>query len=427
MSPPTPAMSAHHEPHDDIIYPDTVPFLLVHLACLGVLWTGFTTTSVILAISLYVIRMFAITAGFHRYFSHKSFKTSRVGQFLLAFVGQMSAQRGTLWWAAKHRDHHKHSDTPEDVHSPRHMGFFGAHVGWIFQQRNKTADYSRIPDLTRYPELVWLNRHDLLPAFLLAIICVAIDGWAGLFVGFFLSTVVLYHCTFMINSLAHVYGKQRYVTGDDSRNNWLLAVITLGEGWHNNHHHFQASTRQGFRWWEIDITYYILVAMSWVGLVWDLKAPPAEVVRNEKPLPRPVVEKVARQLAASFSVDAISARVRETWRECPTMSEVLADAQAAKLRLQERLPDMPELPSLAEAREQWAARLADLPELPSLESMHRDLMARLPEMPELPSLDEMRSRAREQLAHTPSLDVIAQRARELLSEAVSERLVLQPA
>lgn len=370
-----------HAHHDDIIYPNATGFVLVHLACLGVFWTGVTTTALVLCATLYVVRMFAITAGFHRYFSHRSYKTSRVGQFLFALVAQTSAQSGVLWWAAKHREHHKHSDTEDDVHSPAQHGFVFAHVGWIFTERNQNADYSNVPDLTRYPELRWLDRHKYLPAAILATVCFLIGGWSGLVVGFFCSTVLTYHGTFAINSLAHTTGRQRYVTGDDSRNNWWLALITLGEGWHNNHHFYQASTRQGFRWWEIDITYYLLKALSWTGLVWDLQVPPEAVVRGEKEPPRPFVEKAAQRLAESFPIDAITQGLRERWEA----RAVLAERLAAR-------------------RERAASTLADL------------------HVPELPTLEELRARAAEMYATSPSLDDIVERAREILLESVWARL-----
>jgi stearoyl-CoA desaturase (Delta-9 desaturase) len=367
--------------HDDIIYPGTIPFILVHLACVAAIWTGVTTTALMIGAVLYVVRMFGVTAGYHRYFSHRSFRTSRAGQLLLALVAQSSAQRGILWWAAKHRHHHRHSDSVEDVHSPRHHGFWYAHLGWIFRPQHKESDYSAVPDLARYPELRFLDRHQYLPAAVLAVGVWLVAGWPGLVVGFFWSTVAVYHGTFMINSLAHVYGRQRYVTGDDSRNNWWLALITLGEGWHNNHHAYQRSTRQGFRWWEIDPTFYVLKALSWVRIVWDLGAPPPDVVRNERPLGRPTIEKVARQLAASFPTERLAQQARESWAD----SHVLADlAERART-----------------ARDQAQAYVAQLT------------------LPSLPSLDELRARAEALGAHTPSMDEIVQRARELLAERVS--------
>jgi stearoyl-CoA desaturase (delta-9 desaturase) len=374
--------------HDDIIYPSTIAFILVHLACFGIIWTGVTTRALVLCIALYLIRMFAVTAGYHRYFSHRSYKTSRVGQFILGFLCQTTAQKGILWWAAQHRHHHKHSDLVSDVHSPRHHGFLFSHVGWIFSRQRGEADYSQVSDLTRFPELVWLDRFQNLPALLLAVGCWLYAGLPGLFLGFFLSTVLLYHGTFMINSMAHVIGKQRYVTGDDSRNNWWLALITLGEGWHNNHHHYMSSTRQGFRWWEIDPTYYALKALSWVGIVWDLRDPPPEVVRNEQRLGRRTVEKVARQLAFSFSTEKITAQIRETWAQTPGFDEMRERVQ--------------------QARSQAATILAEV------------------QLPQIPTLDELKERAREMFAHSPSLDEIAERAHQILLQAVSVDLFGEP-
>jgi stearoyl-CoA desaturase (delta-9 desaturase) len=377
----------HVEPHDDIIYPHVVPFLLVHFAVFGIFWTGVSAASLTVALVLYLVRMWAITAGFHRYFSHRSYKTSRVMQFVLAFVGQMSAQRGAIWWAAIHRHHHLHSDTEEDVHSPRHMGFWDSHVGWIFKPARNTADYSSVPDLTRFPELVWLDRYHLVPPALLAIGCFLLGGWEMLFVGFFLSTVVLYHCTFFINSLAHVVGSQRYLTGDDSRNNWWLALITLGEGWHNNHHHYQSATAQGWRWYEIDISYYVLKAMSWVGLVWDLRSPPERILRNEQPLGRKVLERVAVQLAATVPVSQLADELHDRWAK----SHVIDDLREAMSR----------------ARSDAEARLEAL------------------SMPHLPSREELEARAREMFADTPSIPQVTERARELVLEALSAHILDQ--
>lgn len=261
----------------------TLPFVLAHVACFAAIWTGVPTDAVVLAVVLYVVRMFGATAGYHRYFSHRTFKTSRVGQFLLAFLAQTGSQKGILWWAAHHRVHHQLSDQPGDVHSPVQRGFFHAHVGWIFDPELTPTRWSRVRDLSRYPELRFLNRFWLLPPVTLALFCLAFWGWPGLVVGFFWSTVALWHGVFTINSLAHVWGRRRFDTKDDSRNNALLAIITMGEGWHNNHHHHMLSTRQGFRWWEIDLTFYVLKVMSWFRLVWDLRAPPAELMRGPAP------------------------------------------------------------------------------------------------------------------------------------------------
>ena len=324
---------AAHDDHADVVYPQTLAFLLVHVACLGAFYTGVSSKTLWLAFWLYVIRMWSATACYHRYFAHRSFKTSRAFQFVLAVLAQTGAARGVIWWAATHRHHHLHSDQPDDVHSPRQGGFWHAHVGWIFSRHSDETRFELVPDLMKYPELVWLNKNPNVPVVLLAIGCFLYAGLEGLVVGFFISTVALYHGTFCINSLAHVVGKQRYVTGDDSRNNWLLALITLGEGWHNNHHHYQRSCRQGFKWYEIDITYYVLRAMQAVGLVWDLGAPPPEVVNNERPLGQRVLEKVALQLAHSWehahvpTMDELRERARGMFPATPSFDDIVTRAR----------------------------------------------------------------------------------------------------
>lgn len=255
------------------------PFIASHLAVLGAFWSGVTIEAALCGVVLLFTRAFAINAGYHRYFAHRTFKTGRVLQFLLAFWAQTSAQRGALWWAAHHRVHHKHSDQDGDVHSPVTDGFWYAHLGWIFSDNSETR-WDKIGDFAKYPELRWLNKYWLVPPTVLAIACLLLFGWSGLFIGFFLSTVFLWHNTFLINSATHVWGTKRFDSGDESRNNFFTALLTLGEGWHNNHHYYQSSCRNGFYWWEVDVTYYILKAMSWVGLVWDIREPPAHVLEE---------------------------------------------------------------------------------------------------------------------------------------------------
>ena len=267
-----------------------LPFVFLHVGCLGLIWVGWSWTAVITAVALYWIRMFAITGFYHRYFSHRTFRTSRAGQFAFAALGNMAVQRGALWWAAVHRHHHKHADTEHDVHSPGLRGFVWAHIGWMTSSRNFPTNYGAIRDLAKFPELVFLNRFDLVvPAVYAAglygvgeLLRVAAPGLATsgpqlLVWGFFVSTVILLHGTLFINSMAHAFGGRRFATNDDSRNNFFLALITLGEGWHNNHHRFMGAARQGFYWWEIDPTYYALKVLSWTGLIWDLKPVPLSV------------------------------------------------------------------------------------------------------------------------------------------------------
>lgn len=373
-----------HDEHDDIVYPSAIPFILVHLACFGAIWSGVTWPAVLICVTLYWLRIFAIGAGYHRLFSHRAYKTSRAFRLFLAILAQSTMQKSVLWWASKHRHHHLYSDTELDVHSPRHTGFFYSHVGWIFAHRHDTFDESNVADLMRYPELRWLHKYQLLPGVVLALLCFLAAGWSGLFVGFFWSTVLVYHGTFCINSLAHVSGRKRYVTGDDSRNNWLLAVFTMGEGWHNNHHAFQSSVRQGFRWWEIDPTFYILKALSWVGVIWDMRSPPEQILRNEQKLGVMVINRSAEQLASHFNADGI--------------------AQSIASALQG-----PELAALREKLSRAHDRTAEV-----LATMH---------LPNMPTREEIASKAKAMFTKTRSMEEISDRAYELLLAAVGPKLV----
>ncbi|MEY3805046.1 MAG: hypothetical protein RL667_1168, partial [Pseudomonadota bacterium] len=272
-----------------------LPFIVLHLACFAVFWVEFSAVAVSVAVVLYLLRMFAITGFYHRYFSHKAFKTSRPVQFIFAFLAASAAQRGPLWWASHHRHHHAHSDHPEDPHSPRQHGFFWSHLSWFLANKNFRLKKERIKDWLQYPELKLLDRFDVVAPLALALGLFALGAWLEyaaphlqtnglqLFIwGFVISTVLLYHMTFTVNSLAHVWGKRRFLTNDDSRNNPVIALFTLGEGWHNNHHHFPSSARQGFYWWEIDLTYYGLKILAALGLIWDLRKVPVEVLSQKR-------------------------------------------------------------------------------------------------------------------------------------------------
>lgn len=373
---------------DDILYPSAIPFLLVHLGCLAAIWTGITWPAIALCVTLYWLRMFAVTAGYHRYFSHRAYATGRAFQFILAFLAQSTAQKSVLWWAAKHRHHHLHSDTQDDVHSPRHEGFLYSHVGWVFARKHDTADLGKVPDLARFPELRWLHRYELTPAFVLAALCFLIAGWPGLVVGFLWSTVLVYHATFCINSLAHVRGRKRYVTGDDSRNNWLLALATMGEGWHNNHHAYPSSVRQGFRWWEVDASWYLLKLLEALGIVRDLKSPPERVLRNEHRLGTKTIQRTAEQLAMRFNPERIAATI------------------AASLH-------PPELTALRQALAAASDRAGEM-----LASLHA---------PHVPSRAELMAQAKAMYARTPSLEDIVERGHEMLLAAIGRHLVAAPA
>jgi stearoyl-CoA desaturase (delta-9 desaturase) len=275
---------------DSIDWWRVLPFVALHIALIALLWVGWSPFAVAFSVAMYVIRMFAITGFYHRYFAHKTFQTSRAGQFIFALIGASAVQRGPLWWASHHRSHHVHADQPQDVHSPHQHGFFWSHFGWFLSHANFRTQSERVRELLRYRELCWLDRFDsIVPiAFASAIFALGevlsvyapaleTDGWQLLVWGFVVSTIMLYHATFCINSLAHVWGSRRYATRDQSRNNWFIALLTLGEGWHNNHHHFPGAAKQGFYWWEVDFTYYGLKLLATLGLIWNLKQVPVDI------------------------------------------------------------------------------------------------------------------------------------------------------
>ncbi len=276
------------------------PFLLLNFGVVLIPFVGFSWTAFGVAVFLYFIRMFGITGVYHRYFSHRTYKTSRLFQFFLAVLGNSAGQRGPLWWAAHHRHHHAHSDEPGDIHSPRHHGFWNSHMLWWSRRKNIPPRLDLINDYTKFPELVFLDRFDSIVPLALGGFMLALGAFLHRFFpqlgtsavqmfawGFVVSTITLFHGVATINSLSHVFGRRRFATTDTSRNNWLLAIITLGEGWHNNHHHYCNSTRQGFYWWEYDVTYYMLKGLEMVGLVWDLKPVPERILRPRVAAVRP--------------------------------------------------------------------------------------------------------------------------------------------
>ena len=263
-----------------------IPFGLVHLACIAVFWVGWSPIAVGSALAAYSVRMFAITGFYHRYFSHRTFSTSRVAQFVFALIGNSALQRGPLWWAAHHRHHHRYSDQPGDPHSPHQHGFIWSHILWITSRENFPTDLKVVRDLARFPELRFLNRFDFLVPIVLAFFMYFLgeklsvygtSGWQMVIWGFFISTIALFHATCTINSLAHQFGSRRFNTNEGSRNNFWLALITFGEGWHNNHHYYPGASRQGFYWWEIDLTYWGLKVLSWLGIIWNLRPVPDRV------------------------------------------------------------------------------------------------------------------------------------------------------
>jgi len=292
-----PPPETHNEPdhtQDRVEWFRCVPYILIHLGALLVFFTPFAWPCIVVLGISYAARMFAITAFYHRYFSHRTFKTSRIVQFLGAFVACASGQRGPLWWAAHHRMHHRHSDTDKDSHSPHHKNFLWSHTLWFMTDYALPTFLKEIPDWVKFKDLRFINRFDWIAVLALALGCyflgewsvfqawTSLDGLSMLGWGFFLPTVLLYHATFSVNSLTHMFGKKKYETGDESRNNWFVSIITFGEGWHNNHHFFPGSARQGFTPWEIDPTYYCLKLLSLFGLVSNLRPVPAWVKNKAK-------------------------------------------------------------------------------------------------------------------------------------------------
>jgi stearoyl-CoA desaturase (delta-9 desaturase) len=288
-----PTASPETDDQSGVDWVRVVPFLSVHLACLAVIWVGWSPVAVAVGIGMYLLRAFFVTGFYHRYFSHRTFKTSRPAQFVFALLGNSAVQRGPLWWAAHHRQHHRTSDQEGDPHSPHEHSLYWAHMGWITSHANFRTRLELVPDLAKYPELRWLDRFDSLVPLLYGVFTFALGavivhyapslGTSGpqmLIWGFFISTVILFHVTCLVNSAAHLVGRQRYKTTDESRNSLIVALLTLGEGWHNNHHHYPAATRQGFYWWEIDITYGLLKVMSWLGLIWELSPVPRKVLER---------------------------------------------------------------------------------------------------------------------------------------------------
>lgn len=285
--------SVTRESQDKIDWARVIPFIGIHVGCIGVLWVGHSYFAIMLALAFYGIRIFSIGAFYHRYFSHKSYETNRFWQFIFALLGMSAIQRGPLWWAAHHRHHHIHSDDPDDSHSAAQHGFWWSHIGWFLSKRHFHYPENCIKDFSRYPEIKWLDRFDSLIAmlfagtiFLIGYVCQSI--WPALntsglqcFIWVFcISTVCSYHVTFCINSLTHIFGKRVYPTKDQSKNHWLLALLTFGEGWHNNHHFYPVSARQGFTWWQIDITYYILKGMEKIRIIKNLKKPPQRIIEQ---------------------------------------------------------------------------------------------------------------------------------------------------
>ena len=282
--------SGDRDPGEGVHWSRFVPFLFLHLGCLGVIAVGWSPVAAGVAAVLVVTRIFFLTAFYHRYFSHRTYKTSRAAQFVFAVLGNTAIQKGPLWWAAHHRHHHRTADQEGDPHSPHRTNLYWSHIGWLTRREHFQTRMELVPDLAVYPELRWLDRFDGAVVLALGIAVFALgatlqafaphlgtSGFQMLVWGFFISTVVLFHVTNMVNSVAHTFGRKRFPNRDQSRNSLIIALLTFGEGWHNNHHYYPAAARQGFYWWEIDLTYYVLRLMALVRLIWDLNEVPRHI------------------------------------------------------------------------------------------------------------------------------------------------------
>ena len=279
----------------EIDWARVIPYIIIHLSIISIFFVDFSLTAFWVFIGMYAIRMFAITGFYHRYFSHKAFKTSRLTQFIFAIIGASAVQRGPIWWAAHHREHHMHSDTIHDKHSPKAHSFFWSHTGWFLTKANFITHTRLVKELSRFPELRLIDRFDIVIPILTclglfyigeylntAYPALETNGLQLLSWGFVLSTILLYHSTFLVNSVAHLWGKKRYDTKDSSRNNFIVAILTFGEGWHNNHHHYPGSASQGFYWWEIDITYYLLKLLNTFGIIWGMRTISSNIRESNK-------------------------------------------------------------------------------------------------------------------------------------------------
>jgi stearoyl-CoA desaturase (Delta-9 desaturase) len=255
-------------------------FWLVQASALLVFAVPFRWAFIAIWAASHFIRAIGLTLAFHRYFAHRAFKMNRVARFAWAFIGTAAMQKGPLWWAGHHVNHHRFADRDGDPHSPMVSGVYYAHIGWFLNDaKNDRLEPTNpvIRDFRKAPEIVWLDKYFFVPPLLLAIVLYAIGDIPLLVWGFCLPTTTLAHATFAINTVNHMFGSRRFETVDESRNNPITAVFAVGEGWHNNHHRYQRAARNGFYWWEFDPTWYVIRAMAALGLVWDVQPVPKRI------------------------------------------------------------------------------------------------------------------------------------------------------
>jgi stearoyl-CoA desaturase (delta-9 desaturase) len=249
------------------------------------------------------LRAVGLTLCFHRYLAHRAFKMNRGARFVWALVGTAAMQKGPLWWAGHHVNHHKYADRDGDPHSPMVSGVYHAHVGWFLDDTKYDSVESNNPvmrDFSKVPELALLDRFFYAPPILLALGLVLAGGLPWLAWGFCLPTMTLSHATFCINSVNHMFGSRRFETVDESRNNVLTAFFAVGEGWHNNHHRYQRAARNGFYWWEFDPTWYIIRGMAALRIAWDLQSVPKRIYEEARSVK---AQRAARRIPSIIDID----------------------------------------------------------------------------------------------------------------------------
>jgi stearoyl-CoA desaturase (delta-9 desaturase) len=253
---------------------DTLFIVALHVIPVAAVMGGTTRGDWIACAVYYVVAAMGTGIGLHRYFAHRAFRTSRAFQFVLAVLA-CTAFAEPLGFAGKHRLHHRHADTAADVHSPR-QGFWFCWLGSLVDEGYTERELLRMTrDFVRFPELVWLRRWFWVPGLALGAATWAGGGFSTFAIGFCLSRVLLLHLVSTVNYFCHSTGTRRYDTRDASTNNALVALLTFGEGWHNNHHRYPWAARAGFRWWELDLVWYVIKVLAWMGLVWNVRDAPA--------------------------------------------------------------------------------------------------------------------------------------------------------
>ncbi|HEY1909661.1 MAG TPA: fatty acid desaturase [Vicinamibacterales bacterium] len=262
-------------------------FWIVQASALLVLTVPFRWAYIGLWAASHFVRALGLTLMYHRYYAHRAFKMNRGARFVWTLIGTAAMQKGPIWWAGHHVMHHKFADREGDPHSPMISGFYYAHVGWFLHDTKfdqLDASNPVVRDFGKFPEIAWLEKYFIIPPTVMAVAMYLYGGWPWLVYGFCLPTMTLAHATFCINTVNHLFGSRRFETMDDSRNNPITAFFAVGEGWHNNHHRYQRAARNGFYWWEFDLTWYTMKAMAALGLVWDMQPVPARIYEEARQL-----------------------------------------------------------------------------------------------------------------------------------------------